>query len=91
MTEATTKVLVFTAVAEVAAGLALLVVPSLFGQLLLGEQLTGVAMPVARVAGIALISDCRRADLSKKFDPAGIGDVNAWCDAHHPSPGRCGG
>ena len=55
MTGATKKVLVFTAV-EVAAGLALLVVPSLFGQLLLGEQLTGVAMPVARVAGIALIS-----------------------------------
>jgi len=36
--------------------LALLIVPSLIGQLLLGEQLTGVAMPVARVAGTALIS-----------------------------------
>ena len=29
--------------------------PSLVGQLLLGEDLTGVAIPVARVAGIALI------------------------------------
>jgi hypothetical protein len=34
--------------------LALLIVPSLVGQLLLGEELTGVAVPVARVAGIAL-------------------------------------
>jgi hypothetical protein len=33
----------------------LLLVPSLVGQLLLGEQMTGVAIPVARVAGIALI------------------------------------
>jgi hypothetical protein len=35
--------------------LALLVVPALVGQLLLGERLTGVAVQVARVAGIALI------------------------------------
>src|SRR5512137_1014142 len=50
------KVLVLAAVAEAATGLALLIVPSLVGQLLLGEQLTGVAIPVARVAGIALIA-----------------------------------
>ena len=48
--------LTFAAVAEAATGLALLIVPSLVGQLLLGEQLTGVAIPVARVAGIALIA-----------------------------------
>jgi hypothetical protein len=48
--------LTFAAVAEVATGLALLIVPSLVGQLLLGEQLTGVPIPVARVAGIALIA-----------------------------------
>jgi hypothetical protein len=48
-------VLVLAAVAEVATGLALLVVPSLVGRLLLGEELAGVALPVARVAGIALI------------------------------------
>jgi hypothetical protein len=48
------KVLVFAAVGEGATGLALLIVPSLVGQLLLGEELTGVAIPVARVAGIAL-------------------------------------
>jgi hypothetical protein len=34
-------------------GLGLLIVPSLVGQLLLGEALTGVAIPVARVTGIA--------------------------------------
>jgi hypothetical protein len=50
------KALVFAAVAEAATGLGLLIVPSLVGQLLLGEELTGVAMPVARVAGIALIA-----------------------------------
>jgi hypothetical protein len=50
-----TKVLPFAAVAEALTGLALLLVPSLVGQLLLGEQLTGIATPVARVAGSALI------------------------------------
>jgi hypothetical protein len=50
------KPLMFAAVAEAATGLALLVVPSLVGQLLLGEVLAGIAIPVARVAGIALIA-----------------------------------
>jgi hypothetical protein len=49
------NVLIFAAVAEAATGLALLIVPSPVGQLLLGEELTGVAVPVARVAGIALV------------------------------------
>jgi len=48
-------VLVLAAVAEIATGLALLVLPSLVGNVLLGEELTGIAVPVARVAGIALI------------------------------------
>jgi hypothetical protein len=50
------RVLVIAAVGEVATGLALVIVPSLVGRLLLGEGLTGVALPVARVAGIALIA-----------------------------------
>ncbi len=50
------KVLIFAAVAEAATGLGLLIVPSLVGRLLLGEELTGIAIPVARVAGIALIA-----------------------------------
>src|ERR1019366_6775775 len=50
------KALMFAAIGEAATGLALLIVPSLVGQLLLGEELTGVAIPVARVAGIALIA-----------------------------------
>jgi hypothetical protein len=49
------RVLALAAVGEIATGLALLVVPSLVGRLLLGEGLSGVAIPVARVAGIALI------------------------------------
>jgi hypothetical protein len=49
-------VLVFAAVGEAGTGLALLIVPSLVGQFLLGEELTGVAIPVARVAGIALVA-----------------------------------
>ena len=50
------KVLVFAAVAEAVTGLALLAVPSLVGQMLLGQQLAGVAITVGRVTGIALIA-----------------------------------
>ena len=50
------KALIFAALAEAATGLALLIAPSLVGQLLLGEQLAGIAIPVARVAGIALVA-----------------------------------
>ncbi len=50
------SVLILAAVLEVATGAALLIVPSLVGWLLLGEELTGVAIPVARVTGIALIA-----------------------------------
>jgi hypothetical protein len=49
-------VLVFAAVGEIATGIALLVVPSLTGQLLLGTELAGVTVIVARVAGIAPIA-----------------------------------
>jgi hypothetical protein len=48
--------LLVAVVAEVATGLALLIFPALVGRLLLGDELTGVAVPVARVAGIALIA-----------------------------------
>jgi hypothetical protein len=47
-------VLVFAATAELATGLALLAAPSVVSELLLGKVLTGTALPVARVAGIAL-------------------------------------
>jgi hypothetical protein len=47
--------LIFAAVAETATGLALLIVPSLVGQLLFGVEFTGVTILVARVTGIALI------------------------------------
>jgi len=50
--------LVLAAAGEAATGVALLVVPSLVGRLLLGEELTGVAIPVARIASIALIALC---------------------------------
>ena len=47
--------LMFAAIGEAATGLALLIVPSLVVHLLLGQDLAGVAVPVARVAGIALV------------------------------------
>ncbi|MBL8376118.1 hypothetical protein [Accumulibacter sp.] len=50
------RALIFAAVGEASTGLALLIVPGLVGRLLLGEELTGMAIPVARVAGIALIA-----------------------------------
>lgn len=49
-------VLILAAAAEAATGVALLVLPSRVGRLLLGEELAGVAVAVARVAGIALIA-----------------------------------
>jgi hypothetical protein len=48
--------LAFAAVSETATGVALLILPLLVGQLLFGIELTGVAMTVARVTGIALIA-----------------------------------
>ena len=51
-----TWVLILAAVGEAATGLALLIAPSLVGRWLLGEELTGIALPVARVAGIALVA-----------------------------------
>jgi hypothetical protein len=49
------KVLVLAAVSEAGTGVALLIVPSLVVRLLFGEDATGVAIPLARVTGIALI------------------------------------
>lgn len=51
-----TRLLTLAAAAEAATGLALLVLPSLVGRFLLGAELPGVAIPVARVLGIALIA-----------------------------------
>jgi hypothetical protein len=49
------NVLAFAAVAEIATGVTLLLAPSLVGKFLFGMELVGLAMTVARVAGIALI------------------------------------
>ena len=49
------KLLSVAAVAEAAMGVALAVVPSLVGRLLLGAELIGIGITVARVTGIALI------------------------------------
>jgi hypothetical protein len=50
------KLLIVVALGESATGLAFLTVPSLVGQLLFGQELTGVAVPLARVTGTALIA-----------------------------------
>lgn len=50
------KPIAFAAIAETATGAALLVVPPLVGRLLFGAELAGVAIPVARALGIALIA-----------------------------------
>jgi hypothetical protein len=49
-------VLVFVAIAEGATGLALLLLPEGVAQMLLGAELTGIAVTMARVAGIALVA-----------------------------------
>ena len=48
--------LIVAAVVEIATGLVLVVAPALVGRLLLGSELTGVAIPVAHVLGIAFIA-----------------------------------
>jgi hypothetical protein len=50
------KVLILAAISEASAGLVLLIVPSLVAQLLFGGELTGAAIPIGRVTGIALIA-----------------------------------
>ncbi|HXI73060.1 MAG TPA: hypothetical protein VNN22_22195 [Verrucomicrobiae bacterium] len=50
------KLLVITGVLEAATGVALIVVPALVGRWLLGAELVGVSVVVARVAGIALLA-----------------------------------
>ena len=44
------------AVAEIATGVALILFPLLVGGLLLGAEPTGLAIPIARVTGIALLA-----------------------------------
>jgi hypothetical protein len=50
------KLLAFAAVSEAAMGVALMITPLLVGRLLFGAELAGLSIPVARVAGIALIA-----------------------------------
>ena len=49
------KLLGFAAIGEAATGLALFVMPSLVSRLLLGTELAGVSIPIARSFGIALL------------------------------------
>ena len=49
------KALIFAAIAETATGLVLLIVPRWSGSSCSVSEFSGVAVPVARVAGIALI------------------------------------
>ena len=51
--------LMLAAVGEGATGLALLIVPSLVGRLLLGEELSGIAVPVARVGEHSAVEKTR--------------------------------
>jgi len=50
------KPLAFAALVEAATGVALIVVPSLVARLLLGTELSGVAVALGRVAGMSLLS-----------------------------------
>ena len=52
----TAKILRFTAIVEVATGLALMTDPALVVALLLGADLTGGLVPLGRVAGVALLA-----------------------------------
>ncbi len=60
-------VLALASIGEAATGLGLLVLPSLVGQLLLGSELQGMAIVVARVSGIALIGLALACGLSRPW------------------------
>lgn len=49
------NLLAVAAVGEIATGVTLLLAPSVVGEFLFGTELVGIAMTMARVAGIALI------------------------------------
>jgi hypothetical protein len=55
------RVLIFAAIAEAVTGLALLIVPPLVGQLLLGEALTGVIALKVATRAQPLPPSCRSA------------------------------
>ena len=48
--------LTIAAVAEIATGLGLMIFPSIVVQVLFGQNLDGVAIPIAHVAGIAIFA-----------------------------------
>lgn len=50
------RLLSFAAIAEVLTGVALMATPSIVGRLLVGAEISGATVPVARVAGIALVA-----------------------------------
>jgi hypothetical protein len=50
------RLLALTGLIEAATGLALLVVPAVVVRLLLGAEISGVAIPLGRVAGAALLA-----------------------------------
>jgi hypothetical protein len=50
------RLLALTALIEAVTGLALLVVPAVVVRLLLGAEISGVAIPLGRVAGVALLA-----------------------------------
>lgn len=56
MTGSSNRALMVAAAGEAVTGAALLAAPSLVGRLLLDAEMVGVAVPAARVAGIALIA-----------------------------------
>jgi hypothetical protein len=50
------KLLLFASLSEALTGLALLIVPAFIGKSLLGEELIGISIPLARGFGISLIA-----------------------------------
>ena len=50
------RLLIVTAIVEISTGLALLAVPVVVVRLLLGAEISGVGIPLGRVAGVALLA-----------------------------------
>ncbi len=70
----------FAAGVEIVTGVALIATPSLIAQLLFGAELSGVAVPLARLAGVGLLSlgiACRPTKVAAPAAELGILVYNA--------------
>jgi hypothetical protein len=84
------NVLIIAAVGEAATGLVFMIVPSLVPQLLFGQELTGVAVPVALAQGVPSKTPGLQHKVSKKRHPGISGYAQMQARSKKGYPGALG-